>query len=191
MIVDMVRRSDSRVRMISAARQLFREHGYRGTALVDVIAASEAPRGSMYFHFPGGKEELAGEVILAHGTTVIAQINRAAASTDSAAELIAAFLGHYRDDIADSGYRQGCAVTPIVIEVTPASEALSAMTRQAFGDAITILTARLEEKSIDREHAKELAVNTLVAMEGALILSRALRSRQPFDAAIAALTASA
>jgi TetR/AcrR family transcriptional regulator, lmrAB and yxaGH operons repressor len=45
-----------------AARRLFREHGYLGTALSDVVTESAAPRGSIYFHFPGGKEELATEV---------------------------------------------------------------------------------------------------------------------------------
>jgi hypothetical protein len=45
--------------MIAAARRLFREHGYLGTALSDVVTESAAPRGSIYFHF-GGKEELAG-----------------------------------------------------------------------------------------------------------------------------------
>ena len=62
--------------MITAARRLFREHGYMGTALSDVIAESAAPRGSMYFHFPGGKEELAVEVSLRHGAEAIAHVNR-------------------------------------------------------------------------------------------------------------------
>jgi len=64
MMGDMPRRSDSRDRMIAAARRLFRAHGYFGTALSDVVAESAAPRGSLYFHFPGGKEELATEVAL-------------------------------------------------------------------------------------------------------------------------------
>ena len=66
MMDDMPRRSDSKERMIAAARRLFREHGYFGTALSEVVSESSAPRGSLYFHFPGGKEELATEVALAH-----------------------------------------------------------------------------------------------------------------------------
>ena len=49
-------RSDSKERMVSAARRLFREHGYHGTSLSDVVSESAAPRGSLYFNFPGGKE---------------------------------------------------------------------------------------------------------------------------------------
>jgi TetR/AcrR family transcriptional regulator, lmrAB and yxaGH operons repressor len=64
MMKDMPKKTDSKDRMIAAARRLFREHGYLGTALSDVITESAAPRGSIYFHFPGGKDELATEVTL-------------------------------------------------------------------------------------------------------------------------------
>lgn len=84
-MVGMAARSDSKDRMITAARRLFREHGYTGTAMSDVIAESQAPRGSLYFHFPGGKEELATEVVLRYTADVIAHINRTAGRTDRAA----------------------------------------------------------------------------------------------------------
>lgn len=191
MMRDMVRRSDSRERMISAARRLFREHGYLGTALSDVIAESGGPRGSLYFHFPGGKEELAIEVALQHSAEVIADINRAAGATDTAAEFVAAFIGHFRDEFVASAYRQSCAVAPIVLETTPASKPLSEVTRRGFGDVISTVAARLEEKGIEPERAQELARVAITAMEGALIVSRALRDPQPFDSAIALLSVSA
>jgi TetR/AcrR family transcriptional regulator, lmrAB and yxaGH operons repressor len=188
---DMVRRSDSKDRMIAAARRLFREHGYFGTALSDVVAESAAPRGSMYFHFPGGKEELATEVALVHSADAVAHINRAAGTTSTAAELIAAFLSRPRDELVASDYREGCAVAPIVIETTPASVQLTDTTRRGFQDMIATLAARLAEKGLRQDRARQVAINAVTAMEGALILSRVLRSPEPFDAAIAELAASA
>ncbi|WP_301149153.1 TetR/AcrR family transcriptional regulator [Mycobacterium simiae] len=187
----MGRRSDSRERMITAARRLFREHGFVGTALSDIVSESGGPRGSLYFHFPGGKEELATEVVLQHAADVISHANRAAGVTDTAPEFVAQFLRHFRDELVASGYRQGCAVAPIVLESIPASEPLSAVTRRGFGDLIVTVATRLEEKGIDRERARELASVIFTTMEGALIVSRALRSREPFDSAIALLTAAA
>src|SRR4029077_8373941 len=137
MMDDMPKKTDSKERMIAAARRLFREHGYLGTALSDVVTESAAPRGSIYFHFPGGKEELATEVTLLHASGRIADVNRAAATTRTAAELIAAFISHERDDMVSSNYREGCAMAPIVIEATPASDQLSDATRRAFQDLIT------------------------------------------------------
>ncbi|MCV7162982.1 TetR/AcrR family transcriptional regulator [Mycobacterium stomatepiae] len=187
----MPKRSDSKDRMIAAARRLFRERGYFGTALSDVVAESSAPRGSLYFHFPGGKEELAAEVALMHSADAIAHINRAAGTTGTAAELIAAFLGRPRDEIMASDYREGCAVAPIVIESTPASAQLTDTTRRGFHDLVATLAARLTEKGIPESRAGHLALNAVTAMEGALILSRVLRSPEPFDAAIAELAATA
>jgi TetR/AcrR family transcriptional regulator, lmrAB and yxaGH operons repressor len=191
MMIVMVQRSDSRDRMITAARRLFREHGYVGTALSDVITESAAPRGSMYFHFPGGKEELAAEVALVHAADAMAHVNRAAGATETAPDFIAAFLGRFRDEIVASGYREGCAVAPIVIESTPASAPLSDVTRRGFEDLIATLAARLEEKGIPHQHSTPLATNIATSMEGALIMCRVLRSPAPFDTAIEALTASA
>jgi TetR/AcrR family transcriptional regulator, lmrAB and yxaGH operons repressor len=191
MMGDMPKKTDTKERMIAAARRLFREHGYLGTALSDVVTESAAPRGSIYFHFPGGKEELATEVTLLHASHRIADINRAAASTRTAAELIAAFIGRERDDLVSSDYREGCAVAPIVIESTPASDQLSDATRRAFQDLITTLAARLTEKGLTHDRAVQLATNVWTSVEGALILSRALRSPEPFDMAITQLAATA
>ena len=188
---DMPKRTDSKERMVAAARRLFRQRGYLGTALSDVVTESAAPRGSIYFHFPGGKEELAGEVVLLHAGDHIAHINRAAAAATSPAELIEIFMGRERDDLVASGYREGCAVAPIVIETTPASDVLSDVARRSFQDLITTLAARFTEKGLPNERAVQLATNVWTSVEGALILSRVLRTPEPFDLAIAQLTAAA
>jgi AcrR family transcriptional regulator len=188
---DMPKKSDAKDRMIAAARRLFREHGYQGTALSDVITESAAPRGSLYFHFPGGKEELASEVALLHAGDHIANINRAAASTSTAAQLIEAVVTRIRDELVASNYREGCAMAPIVLETTPASEQLSDTTRRGFADMIATLAARLTEKNVPASRATQLATHAWTSVEGALILSRALHSPEPFDLAIAQLAATA
>jgi TetR/AcrR family transcriptional regulator, lmrAB and yxaGH operons repressor len=191
MMDDMPRKSDSKDRMIAAARRLFREHGYLGTALSDVVTESAAPRGSIYFHFPGGKEELASEVSLLHTGDHIAHINRAAATTSTAGQLIEAFIGRIRDELIASNYREGCAMAPMVIESTAASDQLSDATRRGFQDMIATLAARLTEKNVPHSSATELATHAWSSVEGALILSRVLHSAEPFDLAIAQLAATA
>jgi TetR/AcrR family transcriptional regulator, lmrAB and yxaGH operons repressor len=177
--------------MVVAARRLFRERGYDGTALSEVVTESGAPRGSLYFNFPGGKEELATEVALLHAADAIAHVNRVAGTTSTAGELIAAFLCRFRDELVASGYREGCAVAPIVIDSVSSSTQLVDVTRRAFVDVIGVLAARLMDKAVPDDCATVLATNAVTAMEGALILSRVLRSTQPFDAAVAELAASA
>jgi TetR/AcrR family transcriptional repressor of lmrAB and yxaGH operons len=191
MMDDMPRKSDSKDRMIAAARRLFREHGYLGTALSDVVTESAAPRGSIYFHFPGGKEELASEVSLLHTGDHIAHINRAAATTTTAGQLIEAVIGRIRDELIASNYREGCAMAPIVIESTAASDQLGDATRRGFQDIIATLATRLTEKNVPHSRATQLATHAWSSVEGALILSRVLHSAEPFDLAIAELAATA
>jgi TetR/AcrR family transcriptional repressor of lmrAB and yxaGH operons len=171
--------------MITAARRLFRERGYLGTAFSDVLAASGAPRGSVYFHFPGGKEELGREVAIMHGADTIAQINRAAASADSVEELLAAFLAQSRDRLVNSGYREGCAVAPMVVELAPGAAPLTDTIQAGFRDSLAVLAARLTERGVPAERATALAATTMAGLEGGLIVSRAVRSPEPFDALIA------
>ena len=80
MMDDMPKKTDSKERMVAAARRLFREHGYLGTALSDVVTESAAPRGSIYFHFPGGKEELAVAAITYAGEELAYAIEATLAS---------------------------------------------------------------------------------------------------------------
>lgn len=58
-VLPAVRERPTRERLIRAAVDLFEAHGYHGTGVNDILAAAKAPKGSLYHHFPGGKEELA------------------------------------------------------------------------------------------------------------------------------------
>src|SRR5213082_1445883 len=62
-VVHMVRRTDTRERMLASAAELFHTQGYHATGLNQLVSAGGAPKGSLYFHFPGGKEQLAAEAV--------------------------------------------------------------------------------------------------------------------------------
>ena len=64
--------------MIRSAALLFRENGYSGTGFRDVIAHSGAPRGSIYHHFPDGKEQLAADTVEWAGAVIERRLARAA-----------------------------------------------------------------------------------------------------------------
>uniref|UniRef100_UPI001892272F TetR/AcrR family transcriptional regulator n=1 Tax=Catenulispora rubra TaxID=280293 RepID=UPI001892272F len=83
----MGQRSDARQKMVQAAKQLMRERGYNATAFSDVLKLSGAPRGSVYFHFPGGKTELAIAAAGAHAREQVELIDQAAEQADGATRL--------------------------------------------------------------------------------------------------------
>src|SRR5205814_7962688 len=73
--------SDSRARMVRSAASLIRTRGVTGTSFSDVLADSGAPRGSIYHHFPEGKEQLAADAIKWTSERVLAHQRDCPAST--------------------------------------------------------------------------------------------------------------
>src|ERR1700678_1253452 len=93
----MGQRSDAKQKMVQAARQLTRARGYGAAAFSDVLTASGAPRGSVYFHFPGGKAQLGMEAAEAHAHEQVEILDRAAEGPDPAAQLIERYVDLGRD----------------------------------------------------------------------------------------------
>jgi AcrR family transcriptional regulator len=185
------RRTDAREKMVRAAGQCLRERGYHATAFSDVLALSEAPRGSVYFHFPGGKAQLAVEAAELHVREQVAQIDRAAAAAESPVELVRAYLGQARENLVAADYRQGCALAPLVIESVSGSDELDAMGGKAFSAISESLTAHFAAFGIDEAAARRFAHAAVAGMEGALVTARALRSTEPFEAMSAVLESQA
>jgi TetR/AcrR family transcriptional regulator, lmrAB and yxaGH operons repressor len=173
--------------MVLAARQLFRQQGYHATALSDVLELSAAPRGSVYFHFPNGKAQLAVEAAELHARELVDFIDQSAEKSGSADGVMRAYVGLARDNLVDSGYRQGCVIAPLVIEAAQDAAELGDVGRRAFLMIIDSLASHFTAFGLDAESAHELADAVVAGVEGALITSRALRSPTPFDSVLAAL----
>jgi TetR/AcrR family transcriptional regulator, lmrAB and yxaGH operons repressor len=173
--------------MIKAAEELIRERGYSATAMSDVLERSGAPRGSVYFHFPGGKTQLVIEAAEAHAHRQVASIDRVAEQAGSAAEFVEGYLNLARDGMADSGYSRGCGISPLVIEATEGPGEVRETSRRAFAEMTDRLAFHFIAYGMDRKAARELAEALLAGLMGALVTSRALRSPAPFDAVRAAL----
>jgi TetR/AcrR family transcriptional repressor of lmrAB and yxaGH operons len=179
----MAQRSDARQRMVVAARQLIRERGYHATAISDVLECSGAPRGSVYFHFPGGKPQLAVEAAEAHAHEQVQYIDRAAEQADSAAGLVEVYLDLAREGMLNSDYSRGCAIAPLVTEAAQQEAAeVGDASRRAFSVMTDRLAFHFVDFGLDGASARQLADAVLAGVEGALVTSRALLSPSPFDA---------
>ena len=183
----MPRRTDSRSRMIHAAAELFRQRGYHATTFSDVVRESGAPRGSTYFHFPGGKQELAREAIARAGGEVEEMVDQAARHAGDPGSLVRALAQILASRLERSGYQSGCAIATMVLELAPRDEEFSADFDSVFTRWRAALVTRFEPLDIAPDRAAVLAGLTISALEGALVLSRAARSIEPFNTTIEAL----
>jgi AcrR family transcriptional regulator len=169
--------SDSRNKMIQSAALLFREHGYSGTGFRDVIEHSGAPRGSIYHHFPGGKEQLAADTVAWAAAVVERRINRAAQNGDPIIAL-GLFVEAWREVLEDSNFRAGCPIVAVAAEADAGSTATSAAAA-AFVRWQDLIARALLDAGVGRTDARRLATLVVAAIEGAILLCRARRDIRP------------
>ena len=183
----MPRRTDSRSRMLSAAGELFGQRGYHATAFSDVIEASGAPRGSIYFHFPGGKQQLGREVIALAGDDIEVVVAQAASQAGDPGSLVRALAEGMLERLEGSEYRHGCTIATMCLELAPGDDELSAEFDRVFARWRAALVDSFQTWGIAPERGGSLADLVISALEGALIVSRAARSSEPFRSTVEAL----
>jgi TetR/AcrR family transcriptional repressor of lmrAB and yxaGH operons len=167
---------------VAATAELLRRQGYAASGVNEIVARSGAPRGSLYFHFPGGKEELAVAAIEASGE----QLERAIGHVLSASGDLAAALGALVDALAagleSSDYADGCPVATVTLEAASTSEPIRAAADRAFTSWIAALAERLRAAGLDDAAAERRALLVLSSIEGALLLARARGDLGPLRA---------
>src|SRR3954452_9971752 len=168
-----------RERMIVSTAVLIRERGARATSLDAILEHSKAPRGSVYHHFPGGREQLLREATDYAGDYVARRLERDGAEDPLAA--LDGLLEEYRATLVATDFRAGCPVVAVAVESAEDGPDLSEQVVGAFGRWREILGAPFAGGAIARGRADELALLLISACEGALILSRAYRDVAPLE----------
>ena len=163
--------------------QLLRRRGASGTGLQDVLDLSGAPRGSLYFHFPEGKEQLVREAIQEAAAAVDRWLAAALARHPSAAQAMAEFLRRYAEHMVETDFAEGCPIGAVTLDVEPRGDRLRSACDWALTGWVAVLAERLRGEGWPSEEAEALALTAVAALEGALILSRARRSADPLIAA--------
>ncbi|WP_067539355.1 TetR/AcrR family transcriptional regulator [Nocardia crassostreae] len=172
--------TETRQRMIDATLSLIERRGYYGTGLNQVLNESGTPRGSLYFHFPGGKDALMSATIEQGAELVGALID--AAEDKDARTAVTRVLRALGDRLESSGWQSGCPVATVALEVAGTNDAVQAACSAAYRRWTEALRVRLEADG-RHENPGDLAVAVLALIEGALLLARTHRSREPLEQA--------
>jgi len=183
----MVKATDSKGKTLAAAALLFRQQGFHGTALHDVLAASGAPRGSLYFHFPGGKEEIGATALALAGEVVRQRIAHAAAASDSTEVFLTGIVRAMAAELEKSDFCNGCPIATTALETSAQSEVLARAARAAFESWELEIARGLFRFGAKAGDAAAAATMILSQIEGALLLARTSRSVEPLRRAEAAV----
>ncbi len=179
----------TRDRILDSGGEFFRRQGYAGTGVKQIVEAASAPFASLYHFFPGGKEQLGAEVIRRSGAMYLQLVDAFFTPAPDVATAIANAFAGAAETLRQTDYADACPIATIALEVASTSEPLREATAEVFESWIGALAQRFREAGISSRKAQELAIMVLSALEGAFVLSRALRSTEPVKIAGAAASA--
>ncbi|MBZ9847225.1 TetR/AcrR family transcriptional regulator [Mesorhizobium sp. CA14] len=174
--------TDTRTRMIEATALLLRQRGYHGTSLNDILSASAAPRGSLYFHFPGGKDQLVIEVTRASVADVTERLGAALLEESDPAVAVHHIYQSVARMLEENEFSLGCPVAPVVLDAPNDVPDLVEICRSAFEQWIGLLRQAFVRAGVPERRAQALALLVESSLEGLMVIARATRDRTPVQA---------
>ncbi|HVL81527.1 MAG TPA: TetR/AcrR family transcriptional regulator [Actinomycetota bacterium] len=166
-------------RIVEASAELFRRQGYTGTGLKQIVAAANAPFGSLYHFFPEGKEQLGAEVIRASGRMYQQLLEGIVdAAPDVASGVRDCFVGAAAL-LEETGYADACPIAAVALDVASTNERVREATEEVFRGWIEAGADKLAAAGVPREKARDLSIQMIAALEGSFVLARAMRSTEP------------
>jgi TetR/AcrR family transcriptional regulator, lmrAB and yxaGH operons repressor len=167
--------------IVNTAVTLFRQQGYAGTGLNDIVDASGAPKGSLYHYFPAGKASIAVAAVEETGRRVAETMTKLASETCSTADLLRAHARLLAGWMRQSGFRDGCPMTTVLLASRDRNVAEAG--RKAYAARVGITGDKLIADGFSPARAERLAILCVSALQGALIQARVERSGTPIETA--------
>jgi AcrR family transcriptional regulator len=172
-----------RDKVIETAERLFRGQGFAATGLTQILTESGAPKGSFYHYFPGGKEQLASEVLTRYASRVDQGIGILATMFASNPK---GFVGALFKAVAkemEANQWIGCAAQALVQELPPQSQKLRRQVQAVYRTWIESVAQAVRPSCDSDRAAEDLATLVVAALTGARTLARATHSQVPFQTA--------
>jgi TetR/AcrR family transcriptional repressor of lmrAB and yxaGH operons len=162
---------------------VFRTYGYEGATLARISVATGLGRASLYHYYPGGKDDMAREVLgTARGwleSNVVAALERPGGHAARLRAMTAALRAGYAEGEAS------CVLN--LLGVGEAGEKFASDLRLAIDVWIHALEKLLRGAGAPPARARRTALDTIVRIEGALVVGRALGDNAVFTRTLSEL----
>tara|TARA_R110001592_G_scaffold19231_3_gene79034 strand:+ start:9846 stop:10397 length:552 start_codon:yes stop_codon:yes gene_type:complete len=164
---------------VRAAASLFRKNGYSKTGLNEILAESQAPKGSLYHYFPGGKEQLGEEALRFSSQIALKTLEELGKTYVTAPSLLLAFASLLADWMEQSSFHDGCPMATTILETVPKSSGIRIAAQEGFAAWHRIFEGLLRADGVKPEGARRLANLAVAGLEGSLIQARVEQDRRP------------
>lgn len=181
----MPRPDRSRTALVDTAAVLFRRQGYAATGVNQILEDADVKAGSLYHHFPDGKQQLAAAVVERVGSGIESRLREALAIDLPVTDIVEGFIDVMAAGLADD-QRDGCPIEPIATESVNASATVRAASAAVFDGWRRAISERLRVDGWQESDADRTALGLVALVEGALLLARVAGDIAALDAAKAA-----
>jgi TetR/AcrR family transcriptional regulator, lmrAB and yxaGH operons repressor len=169
-----------RAELLTQLAEVFRAHGYEGATLALISQATGLGKGSLYNYFPGGKEQMATEVLAAIDQWFVDHIYKPLRTTsDPVKGITEMFVA------VDNYFRSGQRVCLVgVIALGASRDIFSEKVKVYFAGWVDALATALRRLGDDKTLARRKAEQAVLEIQGALVLARAFDDPKLFSRAI-------
>jgi TetR/AcrR family transcriptional repressor of lmrAB and yxaGH operons len=164
--------SNAREQILQTTCALLEKQGYHGTGLNEIVKESGAPKGSLYYYFPDGKEQITTEAVLHSGEETAERIRMGLGQSSNASKAVYDFVLKVADNVELSGFAAGSPLTAVAMETATQSERINLACREAYGMLQSAFNEKLLECGFTKARSDELAIFIVASIEGGIILSR-------------------
>lgn len=165
------KRENSRTKLMKTASRLFQQQGYHATGLNQITKESGAPKGSLYYHFPEGKEQLAIESVQLTAKFVAENIEEGLNKFSDPIKAIQSFILDMAERFQKERFKVGIPIASVALETALISEPLRKACQSAYGDFQHLFTKKLADSGYKAERAEELGIVINSMIEGAFLIS--------------------
>lgn len=170
--------------LICRLSDVFRNVGYEGASLAALAAATGLKKASLYHRFPGGKEQMAEEVLNSAEAWFLENVLAPLASDAPPAARVQAMIG--RLDEFYAGGRQACLLNTLS-SASPHDGPFARKIKRMFKAWIDAVAAALIEAGFDAETARRRAQRAVIMIQGSLVVARGMGTPKPFRDCLAGL----
>jgi AcrR family transcriptional regulator len=170
-------------RIVLAMAELMRRQGYAATGINQLVEVSGAPTGSIYHHFKGGKPAVAAAALRQTGAVYIELLPLLLDPYDDLATGVEAAFAQAAEDMETTGWANLCPVGTVTGEIADTVPELREVAAEVIAHWVEEGTRYFVGRGLSDTDARSAIYALVSALEGAFILARGQRSREPLHAA--------
>ena len=159
--------------------ELIIEKGYHGTGVNEILRATKIPKGSLYYHFPKGKDQLVTEALRSATIRLSLDYKKLLRDATSLDEGLSNLIDHSKNELINTKYKAGSILVNVSQEVGSINKDLQETCKQLFELLINALESFFLKHEV--ETWQESARSFYTRLQGAIVLSKAYQTTSFLD----------